>query len=325
MSYLDVNILIKNLLEDSHNRKYQKLKITSSKTRNDLEPVKDGKTVQGNRNRKTKPNDLGEFENKEDANKSSESNATLRQNLDNEKLNRLALKRKLPIGVKNPKNPGIHLGVYSSIENDNSTKPAYVKAVQKRDPNQKTPIDQSIKASSNTVRNTLYINKNAHRTDDIDKTMSKQDQDAIRNHIELGKTKAENHEKDHIMDMDYVKKHHGKKAAREMELKNRMDSYNANKANADYNTKLDNPHLYHPKAIKTSKENSDKAQDAYLHNPTEYNAHIVAANTKNPDDKNVVERMSKSRHNIMDKGVKGKKIPDIDKNTYNKAINQQPF
>ena len=155
--------------------------------------------------------------------------------------------------------------------------------------------------------------------------MSKQEQDAIRNHIELGKTKAENHEKDHIMDMDYVKKHHGKKAAREMELKNRMDSYNANKANTDYNTKLDNPHLYHPKAIKTSKENLDKAQDAYLHNPTEYNAHIVATNTKSPDDKNVVERMSKSRHDIMDKGVKGKKIPDIDKNTYDKAINQQPY
>lgn len=327
MSYLYIDKSLSNyLLEDSHNRKYQKLKLTSSPTRNDLEPVKDGKKVQGNRNRKVKPNNLGEFENKEDASKASESNATLRQNLNNEKLNRLALKRKLPIGVKNPKNPGIHLGVYSSIENDNSTKPAYVKAVQERDPNQKTPIEQSSKAASNTVRKTMYINKNAHRTDNIG-VDDEELKEKVKDHILLGKMKSKNHETTHIKDSVYVEKTHGKKAARELELKNRMASYNAQKAQKEYDEakdKIKNPHLYNPEAAK-AKVALNKAKNEYYTNPTEYNAHVVAANTKDKNDSSAPDRFKDMRHRILDKGVKNKPIPKLDEDTIRKAKNKQPI
>lgn len=319
MSYLDVNNLIKNLLEDSHNRKYQKMKITSSSTRNDLEPVKDGKKVQGNRNRKIRPNNIGEYDNIEDAHKASETNATLRQNLDNEKLNRIAKKRNLPIGVKNPKNPGIELGLYSIDNENNDTKFDYVQNYKKNNKDKnKTPIGYNVGAASNPTRRTLYTNKNMHRIDNINygnEDLNKK----VKDHVMLGKTKSENHETTHIKDALYVEKKHGKKAAREMELNSRMASYNANKAHKDYeNAKT--------KEEKTKTEKAkDKAEYEYLHNPTEYNAHIVAANTKNHKDKNVVDRLYKMRHQILDKGVKGKKIPDIDDETLEKARNEQPI
>ena len=91
MSYLNVEGIYKKLLEDAYHRKVQTVTVESSPKRND----KDGKNII--------PNILGSYTTFEDRLEAVLRAGTINQNLEQLRMNRLALKRGMNHAEKNPK------------------------------------------------------------------------------------------------------------------------------------------------------------------------------------------------------------------------------
>lgn len=269
MSYLNVEDIYKKLLEDAHQRKVQKVKVESSPKRND----KDGKNII--------PNILGSYTTFEDRLEAVLRAGTINQNLEQLRMNRLALKRGMNHAEKNPK---MNYSNLYSISN-------------------KTPIDpRDASAMAHPYQNAITINANY---DPVANFISKFKKEPTVEQIRLVLAALMMHEQSHIIFINWIERKYGKSMKREIVLRSEEATYNYRMAISNYASilreyKFD---VNHPK-VQQAKKDGAFAEYMYLTDPLEKIAYLIESDMQTYDDIDVINRNLSKIYKIISNGVK---------------------
>lgn len=291
MSYLNVEGIYKKLLEDSHTRPVQRNKVMSSNIRNDRVPG----------SKKVNPKVLGIYTTEEDMLEAVFRAGTINQNNEYLRLNRIAIKRGLEWAKHNPKMiPKIAMDEPSSYT-------VYRKVKDKLDPDSgkrvpysdppKTQLgsnDNDFTARAFPNQHNIALNANSPSVQAFIVSQTESLRRILTILIE--------HEKSHIIFIDWVDRKFGHKMKRELAIKSQTASDNLIRATKYYELVSKTRDKNDP-IVKEAKEILDYNQKYYDSDPLEMVAKLIEEDMKTHDDNNAIPRNINLIHRILEYGI----------------------